>query len=164
MENLPQIREQSITSTDPYFSTTLKWMVLAGSIMLSGYLIVEEDYLWILLIMLFVNLILFSARYLMVFDLDKKVIVDSFQVLWINLKTERIVYDALRFLRFDKLKHSYAARSRAMDRKVEFNEYVSTLEYDDKFLELERSSDYQSISNRMKNLASTLHIPIHRTF
>jgi hypothetical protein len=51
-----------------------------------------------------------------------------------------------------------------MDRAVEFNEYIGTLEYDDKSIELGRSSDYQQISHGIKEKSAALHIPIQRTF
>jgi hypothetical protein len=163
MEKLPSVRD-SIKSEVPYFSGTLKWTVLVVSLAVIGYLIYRSNYYSLTGILILINLILFSSKYQLLFDLNNKIIIDSFQVIWITIRSEKIKFNKLHCVRFDKVKHGYAARSRARDREVDFKEYIGTLEFDDNSLELSRSFEYEEISKAMKMISSQLNIPVQRTF
>jgi len=150
---------------DNYFSETLTWTIVAGSVFGSGYLIYAAHHQWIIFLLVILSLILFSSKYILQIDMDKKLITDSFYFLWIKTKSEEIKFTTLNRIRLDKLRHVYNAASRAMDRQADFNEYISTLEYDHgQSVELERKMEYQSLAEEMKRIAEQLNIPMNRTF
>jgi len=150
---------------DNYFSDALKWTIVIGSVLVSGYLIYAAHHQWIIFVLLIFSLISFSTKYVLEVDTDKKQIIDSFYFLWIRVKSEEIKFNALNCIRIDKQRHIYNASTRSRDRQADFNEYIATLEYDrDKSVELERKMEYQSFAEDMKSMAVQLGIPINRTF
>lgn len=150
---------------DHYFSDALKWTIVIGSVLISGYLIYAAHHQWIVFFLLMISLISFSTKYVLEVDTDKKQIIDSFYFLWIRTKSEEIKFNALICIRIDKQRHIYNASSRSRDRQADFNEYIATLEYDrDKSVELERKMEYQSFAEEMKSLAGQLGIPINKRF
>ena len=155
----------SVKLVASYFSDTLKWTITIGSASGTLYILYMASYLWIIFILLLITLISFSTKYVMVVDIEKKRIIDSFYFLWIRTKSDEIKFDTLNCIRIDKQRHIYNASTRSRDRQADFNEYIATLEYDrDKSVELERKMEYQSIAEEMKNMAGQLGIPINRTF
>jgi hypothetical protein len=150
---------------DHYFSATLKWTVLIGSVLAGGYLIFTGNHEWVVLILVVLSLVLFSTHYLLEIDTEKKVIHDSFYLLWIRTHSEEFRFSTLNCIRLDKERHTYTANSRARDHQTDFNEYIGTLEYDQgKSVELMRNEDYQPIAEELKKLASQLSVPLERTF
>ena len=59
---------------DNYFSDTFKWTVVAGSALISGYLIMAAHHLWVILIFVFLALMMFSTRYVLEVDTNRKLI------------------------------------------------------------------------------------------
>ena len=150
---------------DNYFSEVLKWTIVIGSVLVSGYLIYAAHHQWIIFFLLLIALISFSTKYILEVDTDNKRIIDSFYFLWIRTKSDEIKFDTLNCIRIDKQRHIYNASTRSRDRQADFNEYIATLEYDrDKSVELERKMEYQFFAAEMKSLAAQLGIPINRTF
>lgn len=155
----------SVKLEDNYFSEALKWTIVFGSVLISGYLIYAAHHQWIIFFLLVISLISFSTKYVLEVDTEKKQIIDSFYFLWIRTKSEEIKFNELNCIRIDKQRHIYNANTRSRDRQADFNEYIATLEYDrDKSVELERKMEYQSFAEEMKSLAGQLGIPINRTF
>jgi hypothetical protein len=150
---------------DHYFSDALKWTIVIGSVLVSGYLIYAAHHQWIIFLLLVISLISFSTKYVLEVDTEKKRIIDSFYLLWIRTKSEENKFDTLICIRLDKQRHIYNANSRVRDHQADFNEYIGTLEYDhQQEIELERKMEYQSLAQEMKSLAEKLNIPINRTF
>ncbi len=150
---------------DSYFSEALKWTIVIGSVLVSGYLIYAAHHQWIIFFLLMISLISFSTKYILEVDTEKKRIIDSFYFLWIRAKSDEIKFNALNGIRIDKQRHIYNASTRSRDRQSDFNEFIATLEYDrDKSVELERKMEYQSFAAEMKRMAGQLGIPINRTF
>jgi uncharacterized membrane protein len=155
----------SVKLVDNYFSDTLKWTVVIGSALLSGYLVYAAHHQWIIFFLLLISLISFSTKYLLEIDTEKKRIIDSFYFLWIRTKSEEFKFNTLNCIRLDKQRHVYNATSRSMDRQADFYEYIATIEFDqNKSLELERKMEYQSLAEVMNRTAAQLNIPIQRTF
>ncbi len=150
---------------DNYFSDSLKWTIVIGSMLVSGYLIFVANYLWIVFFLVLSSMISFSTKYVLEVDIEKKHIIDSFYFLWIRTKSEKLSFNTLNCIRLDKQRHIYNATTRSRVREADFNEYIGTLEYDrDKSIELERKMEYQSLVDEMKCIAEKLHIPIKRAF
>jgi hypothetical protein len=123
------------------------------------------SYLWLVFIFLFITLILFSTKYVLEVDTENKYIIDSFYLLWIKTKSEKITFRTLHSIRLDKKRHVYNATTRSRVRQADFNEYIGTLVYDtDKSLELARSMEYQYIAEEVNQFAEQLNLPIVRTF
>ncbi len=158
------VNSQKSTLEESYFSETLKWTIISGSVLVSSFLIVKTSYAWISIFLILISLISFSTKYLLEVDTIEKLITDSFQVLWINVNTRKFVFHELKGIRLDKQHHAYTANSRARTAQTEFNEYIGTLEYDRSSIELTRSLDYEAFAEAMKRMAAELQIPIHRTF
>jgi len=155
----------SVKLGDNYFSETLKWTIIIGSALGSGYVLYAGQSLWIILLLVIISCVPFSTKYVLEVDVENKVIIDSFYFLWIRTKYEEFKFDTLNCIRLDKQRHIYNANSRARDHQADFNEYIGTLEYDhDQSVELERKMEYQSLAEEMKSLAAKLNIPIKRTF
>jgi len=159
-----QSTPQKSTFEESYFSETLKWTVTLGGLMLSAYLIAKTGYAWITIFLVLLSLILFSTKYILLIDAGEKLITDSFQVLWIKIKTRKFVYHELKCIRLEKQHYAYTANSRARTAQTEFNEYIGILEYDGSSIELTRSLNYSDFIEAMKRMASELQIPFHRTF
>lgn len=154
-----------IKLVDPYFSETLKWTIAVGSASLSGYLFLTAQYQWIVFVLIVLSLVVFSTKYVLEVDLNKKIIIDSFYLLWIRIKSEELQFNTLMCIRLDKQRHTYNASTRSVDRQADFNEYIGTLEYDlDKSVELARNMEYQFITEEMQSFAGQLNIPVKRTF
>ncbi len=150
---------------DHYFSDALKWTIVIGSVLISGYLIYAAHHQWIIFFLLMISLISFSRKYVLEVDTDKKQIIDSFYFLWIKIKSEELPFTTLKCIRLHKQRHIYNASTRSSDRQADFNEYIGTLEYDlDKSVELTRNVEYQFIAEEMQSFAGQLNIPIDRTF
>jgi hypothetical protein len=150
---------------DNYFSDTLKWTIIIGSALVSGYLTFIANYQWVGFILLIISLISFSTKYVLEIDTEKKFIIDSFYLLWIKTKSEEVKFNTLNCIRLDKQRHIYNSSSRSRDGQTDFNEYIGTLEYDhNKSVELVRTVEYQSMAEEMKGIAERLSIPINRTF
>lgn len=150
---------------DNYFSETLKWTIVAGSVFGSGYLIYAAHHQWIIFLLIILSLILFSSKYILQINLDKKLIIDSFYFLWIRMKSDQIEFTTLNGISLDRQRHVYNATTRSRVRQADFNEYIATLEYDHgKSVELERKMEYQSLAEDMKRIAEQLNIPFNRTF
>jgi hypothetical protein len=155
----------SVKLEDNYFSETLKWTIAIGSMAASLYLVYIASYIWIIFLLLLISLISFSTKYVMEVDTERRLIIDSFYILWIRTKSEELKFNTLTGIRLDKQRHIYNASTRSRVRQAEFNEYIATLEYDhNKSVELERKMEYQSIAEEMKSIAGQLGIPINRTF
>lgn len=107
---------------------------------------------------------MFSTRSQIEIDTIEKRITDSFQVLWITTKSEQFNFQILKGIRLYKERHSYTANSRARTAQTDFFEYIGTLEYDDKTIELTRHVSYESFGAEMKRIAGELKIPLQRTF
>ena len=151
--------------TDNYFSETLKWTILIGSASVGGYLILTTQYQWIVIVLVLLSLVSFSTKYILEVDTEKRIIIDSFYLLWFRIKSEVFKFNVLNCIRLDKQRHTYNASTRSRDRQADFNEYIGTLEYDqDKTVELARNMEYQSITEEMQSFAGQLNIPINRTF
>jgi hypothetical protein len=154
-----------VKTEDYYFSKTLQWIILTGSVLASGYFIYGAHHQWIIFLLVIMSLISFSTKYVFEVDTEKKYISDSFYFLWIRTKSEEFKFNSLICIRLDKQRHIYNANSRVRDHQADFNEYIGTLEYDQQQeIELERRMDYQSLAQEMKSLAEKLNIPINRTF
>ncbi len=97
-----QSTPQKSTFEESYFSETLKWTVTLGGLMLSAYLIAKTGYAWITIFLVLLSLILFSTKYILQIDAGEKLITDSFQVLWIKIKTRKFVYHELKCIRLEK--------------------------------------------------------------
>jgi len=150
---------------DNYFSETLKWTIVAGSVFGSGYLIYAAHHQWIIFLLIILSLILFSSKDILQIDMDKKLITDSFYFLWIRMKSDQIEFTTLNGISLDRQRHVYNATTRSRVRQADFNEYIATLEYDHgKSVELERKMEYQSLAEEMKRVAEQLNIPFNRTF
>jgi len=150
---------------DNYFSETLKWTIVAGSVFGSGYLIYAAHHQWIIFLLIILSLILFSSKDILQIDMDKKLITDSFYFLWIRMKSDQIEFTTLNGISLDRQRHVYNATTRSRVRQADFNEYIATLEYDHgKSVELERKMEYQSLAEDMKRIAEQLNIPLNRTF
>jgi hypothetical protein len=148
-----------------YFSEALTWTIVIGCASVSGYLIFLSSYQWIVLVLAMVALITFSTKYTLNINTEKKLIIDSFYILWIRIKYEEFKFSTLHSIRLDKQRHVYNASSRSRDRQTDFNEYIGTLEYDqDKSVELTRKMEYQTMAEEMNRIAGQLNIPISRTF
>ena len=148
-----------------YFSDPLKWTVVIGSLLSAGYLFYAEHHQWVVLLLFLISIILFSTRYVLLVDTDRKIIHDSFYFIWIKVKFEEFKFDDLHGVRMDKQRHIYNATTRSRVRQADFNEYIATLEFDDgKSVELERAMEYESFAERMKQFATELKIPINRTY
>ena len=78
-----------------YFSDTLKWTVVIGSLLLAGYLFYAEHHQWVVHLLFLISIILFSTRYVLLVDTDRKIIRDSFYFLWIKVKSEEFKFDDL---------------------------------------------------------------------
>jgi hypothetical protein len=155
----------SVKLEDNYFSDALKWTIVIGSTLVSGYLVYAAHHQWIILLLLSISMIPPSTKYVLEVDTEKKSIIDSFYFLWIKIKSEEIKYHTLIGIRLDKQRHIYNASSRTRDHQADFNEYIGTLEYDNnQSVELQRKTEYQSLGDKMKSLASQLAIPVNRTF
>jgi len=152
------------TLKESYFSDTLKWTILVGSLVASGYLIFKTGYAWIVIVLAVFTLIMFTTQSIVEIDPIEKRIADSFQVLWIKTQSTEIRFKTLSGIRLDKERHSYTANSRARTAQTDFFEYIATLEYDDQSLELTRHVSYESFGAEMKRIAGELQIPLHRTF
>jgi hypothetical protein len=150
---------------DNYFSDTFTWIILISSASSSLYLLLIGSYVWIIPILIMISLISISTKYSLLIDMERKVVIDSFYILWIRLRSENFTFSTLKRIRLDKERHAYNAPSRSSDRKVDFNEYIGTLEYDDgKSIELARKMEYQDIAEEMKAIADQLNLSIVRTF
>jgi hypothetical protein len=155
----------SIKLADNYFSEALKWTIVIGTASVSGYLILTAQYQWVVFILAILSLVSFSAKYVLEVDTEKKIIIDSFYVLWIRIKSEEFNFITLNGIRLDKQRHTYNASTRSRVRQADFNEYIGTLEYDqNKSIELTRKMEYQSIVDELQSFARQLNIPISRTF
>jgi hypothetical protein len=155
----------SIKLVDNYFSETLKWIIVIGSSSVSGYLILTAQYQWVVFILAILSLVSFSTKYVLEVDTEKKIIIDSFYVLWIRIKSDEFEFIELNCIRLDKQRHTYNASTRSRVRQADFNEYIGTLEYDqNKSIELARKMEYQSMADEMQSFAGQLSIPINRTF
>jgi len=160
-----QLLIMRVKLVDHYFSETLKWTIVIGSASVSGYLIFTAQYQWVVLVLAILSLVSFSTKYVMEVDTEKKIILDSFYVLWIRISCEEFNFNVLNGIRLDKQRHTYNASTRSRERQSDFNEYIGTLEYDqDKSIELARKMEYQLIAEEMQRLAAQLNIPISRTF
>jgi hypothetical protein len=123
------------------------------------------QYLWIIFLLVILSLVSFSTKYVLEVDAGKKIIIDSFYVLWIRMKSEEFKFNKLNCIRIDKERHTYNASTRSRVRQADFNEYIGTLEYDqNKSIELSRKMEYQSMVDEMQSFAGQLTIPINRTF
>ena len=150
---------------DNYFSDPLKWTVVSGSVLISGYLLITSNSLPVIFILVIISLMMFSTRYVMEVDTNRKLILDSFYFLWIRTRSEQFKFNALNCIRLDKERITYRANSRIRDRQADFHEYIGTLEYDQgKSVELKRNVEYESVASDMKHMAAQLNIPIDRTF
>ena len=148
-----------------YFSDTLKWTVTIVSALISGYLIIRAGNPLVIFILVFISVMMFSTKYVLEVDTNKKLILDSFYIFWIRTKSEQFKFNTLNRIRLDKERVTYIANSRIRDRQADFNEYIGTLEYDHgKSIELERKMEYESLATEMKHIAGQLNIPIDRTF
>lgn len=94
----------------------------------------------------------------------EKIIVDSFEILWFDLKREEYRFQQLKGIRLDKERHSYTANSRARTAQTDFNEYIGILEFDNQSIEIARDVSYKSFADEMQRVAQELSIPIHRSF
>lgn len=160
-----QLLTMSVKLEDNYFSDTLKWTVVIGSVLISGYLIYAGHHQWIGLGLFIITLISFSTKYVFEVDLKNKLIIDSFYFLWIRVKSEQFKFNTLNGIRLDKQRHVYNATTRSRVRQADFNEYIATLEYDhSKSIELERKMEYQPLVDQVSDLARQLNISIQRTF
>lgn len=152
------------TLEEYYFSETFKWTLAIGSVMVSTYLVVKTGYAWISIFLILVSAIAFSTKYLLEVDMSQQLIIDSFQILWIKTKTRKFVYYELKCIRLDKQHHAYTANSQARTAQTDFNEYIGTLEYDGRSIELTRRVSYEAFAEEMKRMAAELQIPIKRAF
>ncbi len=150
---------------DSYFSEAFKWIILIGSASGSLCLIFIESYEWIIPLLIVLSLISFSTKYSLIIDTEKKIIIDSFHMLWIRIRSENFSFSTLNGIRLDKERHAYHASTRSSDRLIDFNEYIGMLEYDyGKSIELARKMEYQDIAEEMKTIADQLNLTIERTF
>jgi hypothetical protein len=148
-----------------YFSDTLKWTIIIGSVGIGGYLWFMNSYLWVIIILVLVTLVSVSTKYSIVIDTEQKLITDSFYLLWFKTQSEKFNFNTVQGIRLDKQRHSYNANTRSRDRKADFNEYIATLEYDQhKSIELARNTEYQAVAEKMIQVADQLHCSINRTF
>ncbi len=152
------------TLKESYFSDTLKWTFLIGSLVAGGLLIFKSDYEWIVIVLVVFSLIMFSTRSQIEIDPIEKRITDSFEVLWFTTKSEQYTFQALKGIRLNKERHSYTANSRARTAQTDFFEYIATLEFDDQSLEIMRQVSYDSFAAEMKRMAGELQIPLYRMF
>jgi len=152
------------TLKESYFSDTLKWTFLIGSLVASGLLIFKSDYEWIVIVLVVFSLIMFSTRSQIEIDPIEKRITDSFEVLWFTTKSEQCTFQTLKGIRLNKERHSYTANSRARTAQTDFFEYIAILEYDDQSLEITRQVSYDSFAAEMKRIANELQIPLYRMF
>lgn len=155
----------NVKLVDNYFSETLKWTIIIGSLPASVYFIFIESYEWTILPLIIIVLLVISTKYSLTIDTDRKTIIDSFYILWIKVRSEKITFSTLNRIRLDKERHIYNANTRSTDRQVDFNEYIGTLEYDyGRSYELARKMEYQDIAEMMKSVADQLGISMVRTF
>jgi hypothetical protein len=147
-----------------YFPIVLSWVLLVGLIISGGYVIYFRQYEWVVILFTIFTSISFTTKYLMQINTHEKIIVDSFEILWFDLKREEYRFQQLKGIRLDKERHSYTANSRARTAQTDFNEYIGILEFDNQSIEIARDVSYKSFADEMQRVAQELSIPIHRSF
>ncbi len=138
--------------------------MLVGFIVSGGYIIYFRLHEWVVILFAILTSISFTTKYLFQIDTDRKIIVDSFEILWFDLKREQYKFHQLKGIKLDKERHSYTANSRARTAQTDFNEYIGILEFDNQSIEIARDVSYKSFADEMHRVAKELRIPIHRSF
>jgi hypothetical protein len=147
-----------------YFPIALSWILLVGFIISGCYVIYFRQNEWVVILFAVFTSISFTTKYLIQIGIDEKTIVDSFEILWFDLKREEYRFQQLKEIRLDKERHSYTANSRARTAQTDFNEYIGILEFDNQSIEIARNVSYKAFADEMQRVAQELSIPIHRSF
>lgn len=146
-----------------YFSSGLRWTVLIGSVVISFYLLFWTKSQWLIAMFVVIILVLFSMRYEVIIDINRKEIQDLFFVLFIR-KGKTLKYTKLDFISIEKERVTYNASSRSRDRVVDYNNFTAKLIYDEsKSLDIASRSDYKYLRDDMERFSRELGIPIKRT-
>ncbi len=148
----------------PYFPATLSWILLAGCIVSIGYFIYSMSHEGVVIVFVLLTSISFTTKDLVQIDNNKKTIIDSFEILGFDVKSQKYTFQQLNGIRLDKERHSYTANSRARTAQTDFHEYIGVLVFDNQSIEIARDVSYKSFAEEMERVAQELNISIHRSF
>jgi hypothetical protein len=108
--------------------------------------------------------LLFSTRSEFRVNQKKKRITDSFYLGFIRFG-KKYEYDQLTKIRVDKDHVTLKASNKPGDEIADYVEYTARLVFDEnRLLEIETSTDFESFWHEMNQLAEDLELPIEKTF
>jgi len=157
-------QSNQVTYKEYYFPLSLRWVLGIAGFLLLGYLIYQASSMIIISLTAICLFGIQTSYYETSVDLNKNVIVDSFNIFMFSMQKTTHQFENLHKIRLDKQLVFYNATHRARDRNVEYFQYIGYLNFDTKSIEICRSSNYETIKTSLTKLASKLGIDYERVF
>lgn len=145
--------------TIPYFPVGLKYAtpVIAG---LGVYLAIAHYPVWAALLIL-LSVAILTSQYVTDIDLNKKVIHDYLEFMWIPLQNETKKFEQLDRIVVTKGSYSQTLNTRIQSRQIDWTDYTATLLMDNyNFIDLITRTEKRELLKALKEFSEFLKVGV----
>lgn len=145
--------------TIPYFPIGLKYAtpVIAG---LGVYLAIAHYSIWAALLIL-LSVAILTSQYVTEIDLNKKVIHDYLEFMWIPLQNETKKFEQLDRIVVTKGSYSQTLNTRIQSRQIDWTDYTATLLMDNyNFIDLITRTEKRELLKALKEFSEFLKVGV----